>query len=129
MRLAFIVLLVLLNASLPALAAPTLDDQVEAIAGELMCLVCEGQTVAESNSPLAAQMRAQIRERVASGQTREEILAYFVAQFGEAVLAAPPKRGAGLALWLSPILALGVGLMMMARYLRRVVRPATPSHS
>lgn len=127
MLLARALLVALLAGSVPAAAAPTLEDQVDAIAGELMCLVCEGQTVAESNSPLAIQMRTQIRERLAAGESREQILAYFVSQFGESVLAAPPKRGAGLALWLAPIVAFAVGLMVMARYLRRITRPATPS--
>lgn len=127
MLLARALLVALLAGSVPAAAAPTLEDQVDAIAGELMCLVCEGQTVAESNSPLAIQMRTQIRERLAAGESREQILAYFVSQFGESVLAAPPKRGVGLALWLAPIVAFAVGLMVMARYLRRITRPATPS--
>lgn len=127
MLLACALLVALLAGSVPAAAAPTLEDQVDAIAGELMCLVCEGQTVAESNSPLAIQMRTQIRERLAAGESREQILAYFVSQFGESVLAAPPKRGVGLALWLAPIVAFAVGLMVMARYLRRITRPATPS--
>lgn len=113
-------------ASVPTLAAPTLEDQVHGIARELMCPVCAGQTVAESNSQLAVQMRSQIRERVARGETREQILAYFVSQFGEGVLAAPPKRGAGLALWLAPIAAFAVGVVVMVRYLRKITRPGAP---
>jgi len=100
--------------------AATLDDQVYAIAGELMCPVCAGQTVAESSSALAGQMREIIRARVRQGQTREQIIAYFVAQFGEGVLAAPPRRGGGLWLWLAPPGVLVVGLLLVNRYLRRV---------
>ncbi|MGH2437389.1 MAG: cytochrome c-type biogenesis protein [bacterium] len=129
MPLAGALLVVLLAGFVPAAAAPTLEDQVDAIAGELMCQVCAGQTVAESNSPLAIQMRLQIRERLTAGQSREDILAFFVSQFGESVLAAPPKRGIGLALWLTPVLAFAVGLIVMARYLRKTMRPATPSPS
>ena len=103
--------------------AATLDDQVYAIAGELMCPVCAGQTVAESNSALAGQMRDLIRVRVQQGQTREQIIAYFVGQFGEGVLAAPPRRGSGLWLWLAPPGALVVGLLVLNRYIRRS-RPA-----
>ncbi|MGQ0571321.1 MAG: cytochrome c-type biogenesis protein [Armatimonadota bacterium] len=102
-----------------ASAAPTLDDQVYAIAKELMCPVCAGQTVAESSSRLAEQMRGTIRERLRAGQTREEIIAYFVSQFGEGVLAAPPARGSGLLLWLIPPLALGVGAIILQRFIRR----------
>ncbi len=100
-------------------AAPTLDDQVYAIASELMCPVCAGQTVSESNAALAQQMRGIIRERLQQGQTREQIIAYFIAQFGEGVLAAPPRRGGGLVLWLAPLAALVTGLVILSRYLRR----------
>jgi len=112
-----------------AATAATLDDQVYAIAGELMCPVCAGQTVAESNSALAGQMRDIIRARVQEGQTREQIIAYFVAQFGEGVLAAPPRRGGGLWLWMAPPGVLVVGLLLVNRYLRRarpVHRPPPP---
>lgn len=102
-----------------AQAGPTLHDQVQSIADELMCPVCAGQTVAESGVQLAEQMRAIIRERLQQGQTREQIIAYFVAQFGEGVLAAPPRRGIGLALWLSLPLALGLGLLVLVTLVRR----------
>ncbi|MDR7500359.1 MAG: cytochrome c-type biogenesis protein CcmH, partial [Armatimonadota bacterium] len=90
---------------------------------ELMCPVCEGQTVAESNATLAVQMRAEIRARLQRGETREQILDYFVSQFGESVLAAPPKRGAGLVLWLTPVAAFAVGILVLVRYLRGLTRP------
>ncbi len=109
-------------------AAPSLDDQVYDIASQLMCPVCAGQTVAESNSPLAQQMREQIRVRLLRGESHDEIIAYFVSQFGESVLAAPPKRGVGLALWLAPVVALAIGVIVMIRYLRRITgRPASPA--
>ena len=110
-------------------AAPTLDDQVYAIAAQLMCPVCGGQTVAESGSQLAEQMRAMIRERLRAGQTRDEIIAYFVGQFGEGILAAPPPRGGGLTLWLLPPVALGIGLAILRRFVRRTVAPARPAPS
>jgi len=113
----------------PAAAAPTLEDRVDAIARELMCPVCAGQTVAESNSTLAVQMRAEIRARLQRGESREQILAYFVGQFGESVLAAPPKRGAGLLLWLTPVATFAVGILLLIRYLRGMTRPRTPTPS
>lgn len=125
------VLTVLLLAAGHAQAAPTLDDQIQAIANELMCPVCAGQTVAESGAQLAVQMRAVIRERLQQGETREQIIAYFVAQFGEGVLAAPPRRGIGLLLWLSLPLALGVGFIVLRRFVRRSATGGStaPSHS
>jgi cytochrome c-type biogenesis protein CcmH len=114
----------LLAVGLTAVAsAATLDDQVHAIASELMCPVCAGQTVAESSSALAGQMREIIRTRLQQGQTREEIVAYFVAQFGEGVLAAPPRRGGGLWLWLAPPGVLAIGLLVLGRYIRRARTP------
>lgn len=103
-------------------AAPTLEDQTYTIARGLMCPVCAGQTVAESNAPLAQQMREVIRERLQRGETRQQILEFFVAQFGENVLAAPPKRGAGLVLWAAPVLAFVVGIAALTVYLRRMMR-------
>jgi len=112
-----------------ARAAPTIDDQVYAIARDLMCPVCAGQTVAESNSQLAEQMRAEIRRRLLAGQSREEIIAYFVGQFGEGALAAPPPRGSALVLWLSLPVALLAGALILRGYLRRgaaAPRPTSP---
>ncbi len=106
-----------------------LEAQATAIARELMCPVCEGQTVADSNSTLAAQMRQIIREQLRQGKTRQEILDYFVSQFGESVLAAPPKRGVALVLWVAPygILVLGLVLagFVMWRWTRN--RPVAPT--
>jgi cytochrome c-type biogenesis protein CcmH len=105
-------------------AAPTLDDQVYDIAKDLMCPVCAGQTVAESNSPLAIQMRQIIRDRLRQGQTREQIIAYFVEQFGESVLARPPRRGAALLVWMWPLVAFAAGALVLRRFLRRSVKAA-----
>jgi cytochrome c-type biogenesis protein CcmH len=87
-----------------------------------MCPVCAGQTVAESGSALAGQMREIIRARLQQGQTREQIIAYFVEQFGEGVLAAPPRRGTGLWLWLAPPGILVAGALVLGRYVRRQLR-------
>jgi cytochrome c-type biogenesis protein CcmH/NrfF len=107
----------------PAGAAPTFEDQVNDLARELMCPVCAGQTVAESNSTLAVQMRDEIRTRLRRGETRDQILGYFVGQFGESVLARPPRRGVFLLLWLAPVAAFGLGVALMIRYLRGMTRP------
>lgn len=118
-----------LAAAAPVAAAPSLEDQVNDIARELMCPVCAGQTVAESNATLAVQMREEIRARLRRGETREQIIAYFVGQFGESVLARPPRRGVYLLLWLAPVAAFGVGAMLMIRYLRGMTRPRPPAPS
>lgn len=94
-----------------------------------MCPVCSGQTVAESSSQLAEQMRSIIRERLQAGQTREEIIGYFVTQFGEGVLAAPPPRGSGLVLWLSLPVALVAGVLVVRRFVRRGLSRTGPVHA
>ncbi len=128
MRRAALPAVLVLAAVLPLAGgtAPTLDDQVYAIAAQLMCPVCGGQTVAESGSQLAEQMRAIMRERLRAGQSRDEIIAYFVGQFGEGILAAPPPRGGGLPLWLVPPVALAIGLVVLRRFVRRTGAPARP---
>jgi cytochrome c-type biogenesis protein CcmH len=110
-------------------AAPTLDDQVYAIANDLMCPVCSGQTVADSNSELAGQMRQIIRDRLLAGQSRDEIIAYFVAQFGEGVLASPRPHGGGLVLWLSLPAALVAGLLVIRHFVRRSPAAAQPAQA
>jgi cytochrome c-type biogenesis protein CcmH len=110
-----------------AVAAPTIEDQVDGIARELMCPVCAGQTVADSGSQLAEQMRAEIRRRLQAGQTRDEIVAYFIGQFGEGVLARPPARGTGLVLWLALPVALLLGGLILRRFLRGNMTAAGPA--
>jgi cytochrome c-type biogenesis protein CcmH len=117
-------LVVVMAAPSAVVAAPTIEDQVHAIARELMCPVCAGQTVADSDSQLAQQMRVEIRQRLQAGQTRDEIIAYFVGQFGEGALARPRPKGSGLALWLSLPLALLLGLLVLRQFLRSHLAPA-----
>jgi cytochrome c-type biogenesis protein CcmH/NrfF len=104
-------------------SARSLDDRVYAVASRLMCPVCAGQTVAESDSTVAREMRAIIRQKLASGETPDQILRYFVGQFGEGVLAEPPRHGVSLLLYVGPLLALAVGLALavysIARWARR----------
>ncbi len=92
-----------------AWGSPDLDERVRAVASRLMCPVCEGRTVAESTSELAAQMRAVIREKLARGESEEAVVAYFVERYGQSVLAAPPRAGAGWLLWLAPAVLVGGG--------------------
>ncbi|HEV8354239.1 MAG TPA: cytochrome c-type biogenesis protein [bacterium] len=106
----------------PAAAVPSLEDQVYAIARELMCPVCSGQTVAESNSQLAQQMRDEIRMRLQRGESREQIIAFFVGQFGESVLATPPRRGVGLLVWITPLIIFVLGAVILIRFLQNARR-------
>jgi cytochrome c-type biogenesis protein CcmH len=94
------------------------DDQAWRIAQELQCPICQGQSVAESNSQLATQMRALIREKLAAGESREAILQYFVERYGENVLMSPPRGGFSSVAWVAPI----VGLLAALGFLLWVVR-------
>lgn len=87
----------------------TVEDRVAEISAELMCPVCEGQSVAESNSQLARDMRSLVRKKLEEGNTKEEIIASFVSSYGDEILAAPPARGFSAVLWFLPILSVLIG--------------------
>lgn len=115
------------------LAAPVqedpLDRQVLDISKDLRCAVCQNQPVSESNADLAKDMRRIIREQLLAGKSRDEIVDYFVARYGDYVLMKPPTERAGLLLWMAPPLVLGVMLLSGWLFLRRRGRnpvPATP---
>ena len=98
--------------------ADTLEDQIADISGELMCPVCEGQSVAESNAQLARDMRAIIKTKLLEGNTKEEIIDYFVSSYGETILASPPPRGFSVILWLLPVLSVLIGAAIILRTIR-----------
>lgn len=95
--------------------ADTLEDQIADISGELMCPVCEGQSVAESNAQLARDMRAIIKTKLLEGNTKEEIIDYFISSYGETILASPPPRGFSTILWLLPVLSVLIGGAIILR--------------
>lgn len=99
---------VLLAVVAPAAAAgPPNAADLEA---ELVCPTCK-TTLDQSNAPVANRMKAIIRQRIAEGATEAEIKAELVEQFGEAVLAEPPKRGFDLLAWALPLVAVGAGVL------------------
>jgi cytochrome c-type biogenesis protein CcmH len=120
LRLAVIVfgLLLLLPGVSRSETDASLDDRTRAVASELRCVVCQNLSVADSPSDLAKEMRNLVREQVAQGKTRDEILAYFVSRYGEFVLLAPTKRGFNLLVWGLPFLAIltaAGGVYLVAR--------------
>lgn len=88
-----------------------------------MCPVCEGQSVAESNSQLARDMRALVRKQLEEGKTGEEIVAYFVSSYGETILAAPRPRGFAAVLWVLPVLSVLIGAAIILRTIRSYRKP------
>ena len=99
-------------------ASQSTDDQALAIANELQCPVCENVTVAYSNATLAGQMRQVIRDKLAQGQSHDQIVQYFVDRYGEAILTQPPKHGLNLLVWLLPVAGLLAGLGVLVTVLR-----------
>jgi cytochrome c-type biogenesis protein CcmH len=108
-----------------------IDKEAREISYLLMCPVCEGQSVAESNSQLANQMRAIIREKLQEGKSKDEVIAYFVSRYGETILGAPPAKGANWLLWTLPAVALALGgvVIVLFLYKSREERKASQEES
>lgn len=101
------------------LSEAELDRLTARVADRLRCPVCRNQSILESPSELAREMQAVIRERLAAGESPEEVEAYFVSRYGEWVLLKPEPKGAGLLVYLLPGLALLVGGGLVGWRLRR----------
>lgn len=120
-----VLLLVLL--AVPGWAhADAQDDAVRRIALQLQCPVCEGETVADSPSGLAGDMRAVIRAKVAAGESDQQILDAFVASYGDGILTEPPKRGISLGVWIGPLVGVILGASVLVLLLLAWRRPAAP---
>ena len=92
------------------LANPVLEARAKALQKELRCLVCQGQSIDESNAPLAADLRRLIRQQMAAGQSDQQIKDFLVARYGAFVLMRPPVRQDTLFLWFGPMLLVFAGL-------------------
>jgi cytochrome c-type biogenesis protein CcmH/NrfF len=88
------------------------------LAEELRCLVCQNQTIADSQAPLAVDLRQQIREQLAQGRAEEEILGYMTERYGEYVLYRPSFKAATWLLWIGPFALLFCGVWGLFRVLR-----------
>jgi cytochrome c-type biogenesis protein CcmH len=105
-----------------------LDRAVLDIAKDLRCAVCQNQPVSESNADLAKDMRVVIREQLQAGKSRDEIVDYFVARYGDYVLMKPPAERAGLLLWVAPpLVLLGLALFGWLFLRKRTHSPAPPA--
>lgn len=104
---------------------PALEARARALSAELRCLVCQNQSIEDSNAPLARDLRRIVRERVAAGDSDSAILDYLVARYGEWVLLKPRFSWQNLLLWLGPLLFLVIGGIVVALVLRRQ-RSAAP---
>ncbi len=91
------------------LADPAKEARAVALQKQLRCLVCQGESLDESNAPLAADLRGVIRERVAAGDSDEAIKRYLVDRYGDFILMKPPLKDETYALWFAPVGLLLIG--------------------
>jgi cytochrome c-type biogenesis protein CcmH len=88
---------------------PVVEKRLKELGDELRCLVCQNQTIADSNAPLALDLRNQIRAQIGQGRSDDQIRSYMVERYGDFVLYKPPFKATTLVLWLGPLLLLLVG--------------------
>ena len=106
------------------LADPALEARAVKIDTQLRCVVCQSQSIAESNAPLAKDLRILVRERIMAGDTNAEVIDYVVERYGDYVLLKPPVQGNTAFLWGFPALALLLGACGAFLYLRGGRKPA-----
>ncbi|MGE5615562.1 MAG: cytochrome c-type biogenesis protein [Bacillota bacterium] len=98
---------------------PAVEARLKALGDELRCLVCQNQTIAESNAPLALDLRNQIRSQIAAGRSDDEIRAYMVQRYGDFVLYRPPLKATTIVLWVGPFALLLAGGAIFLVVIRR----------
>ena len=101
--------------------AEELEREAQAIDRMLMCPVCPAETIDQAQVEISFQMRALVREMLAQGRSRDEVLDYFVDRYGPGILAAPPKSGANLLAWILPVVGVVAGLGAVALVVRAMV--------
>jgi cytochrome c-type biogenesis protein CcmH len=132
--LSAIVALLFALSALPAFAVnpdelmrdPALEARARALSAELRCMVCQNQSIDDSDAPLARDIRLLIRDRIAKGESNDEVRAFLVSRYGDFILLKPPFQFDTLLLWLcAPItLLVGAGAVALAR--RRAAVPTAP---
>lgn len=96
----------------------TLEHRARDISAGLRCLVCQNQSIDDSDAPLAKDLRLLVRERLTAGDTNEQVVDYVVARYGEFVLLKPPFNSTTLLLWISPLVVLLFGIWLGQKTLR-----------
>ena len=111
----------------PLAVDPQIEIQVHRLSTELRCLVCQNQSLADSDAPLAEDLRVEIREMAAQGKSDDEIIDYLVARYGDFVLYRPPVKATTVLLWVGPFLLLIAGLIGLSLILRSRQKQITPT--
>jgi cytochrome c-type biogenesis protein CcmH len=106
----------------PAFDDPKMQERYESLSRELRCLVCRSETIADSNAPLAHDLRRQVRELMTAGKSDEEIVTYMTDRYGDYVLYKPPLQPRTFLLWAAPVLLLLGGVAAAAVVIMRKAR-------
>ena len=100
-------------------ASPEQQEAYESLTSELRCLVCQNQTIADSNADLAADLRRQVYEMLQRGQSKEDVLQFMTERYGDFVLYKPPFKAKTFLLWLGPLVFLAIGVICIMVLVRR----------
>ena len=115
-----------------ALAQPAADlafeQRLKRLEADLRCLVCQNQTLADSNAPLAEDLRREVRTLAVAGKSDDEIRAFLVARYGDFVLYRPPVKGTTWLLWFGPFALLALGALVWVGVVRRRRAAPEPLH-
>jgi cytochrome c-type biogenesis protein CcmH len=106
---------------------PAQEQRARTIGKELRCLVCQNQSIDDSNAGLAQDLRRIVRERVAAGDSNEQVIAFVTDRYGDYVRLTPPFNAATAALWASPVLVLALGALAVVSFYRRRTVIAAPA--
>ena len=112
----------------PAAPSPALEARLKNLETELRCLVCQNQTLADSNADLAGDLRREVRELALAGRNDAEIRDYLVARYGDFVLYDPPLKRTTWLLWFGPFVLLVGGGVVWWQVLKRRQRASAPTH-
>lgn len=102
----------------PIAQDPVLEKKVLTLSNELRCLVCQNQTIADSNAELAVDLRNQVRKQISEGKSDREILDYMVERYGDFVLYRPPFNYKTILLWAGPFLLLLIAMLILVQQIR-----------
>ena len=131
-RLLFIFLLIMSSSvyavDFRQLSDPEQQETYETLTKELRCLVCQNQTIADSNAELAADLRRQVYEMLQQGKSKQEIIQFMTDRYGDFVLYKPPFKGKTSVLWIAPVVFLLMGLITVFFFIRRK-KAAASQHS
>jgi len=107
----------------PALPDPAAEARAQALFHQIRCVVCQGETIADSPAKIAGDMRQDVRSRVQQGQTNKTILAELVARYGDQVLMHPPLKSGTYLLWFGPLLMVMAAGLLAWRYFKTQTTP------